>query len=129
MTDILTEAHGLIYGNRQHDYGSPLENWQKTADLVNAMLAHKLAEPLTAEDLVLMMVQVKIAREIHKPKHDSRVDGAGYFGVLDMIVEERKQHETVVNPEYEMATTPLDYPILSADDRAELAAFTKQTPR
>jgi hypothetical protein len=87
---VLTEAQGLVHGNRNEDYGHPLDDWTRTAGMVSAMLAHKLKEPITAEDAILFMVCVKASREINRPKRDNRVDGAGYFECLDWVVDERK---------------------------------------
>jgi hypothetical protein len=86
---VLTEAQGLVHGDRNGDYGHPLDDWSRTAAMVSAMLGHKLREPLTAEDSVMFMVCVKLSREVNRPKRDNRTDGAGYFECLDWIVDER----------------------------------------
>jgi hypothetical protein len=127
-TNILQKADRVTSQDRQDSYGHPLDNWTLTANLVNALFADKLKEAFTAEDMMLFMNQVKVARERHKPSEDNKLDIAGYARCKEMIEQERERREAH-DMLYEMATTPLDYPILSADDRAELAAFTKQTPR
>ena len=78
---ILQEAHRLTHGPRQADYGHPLDDYTRTAALVSALLAHKLKEPLTASEMALAMVCVKLSREVHAPKRDNCTDGAGYFWV------------------------------------------------
>jgi uncharacterized protein YfaQ (DUF2300 family) len=86
---VLVEAQGLVHGGRNDDYGHPLDDWSRTAAMVSAMLAHKLREPLTAEDALMFMVCVKLSREVNRPKRDNRTDGAGYFECLDWVVDER----------------------------------------
>ena len=44
---------------------------------------------VTAEEAALCMQGVKISRECNSPKEDNRVDGAGYWEVLNLIVTER----------------------------------------
>lgn len=84
---VLREADGLIFGPRRGSYGHPLDDFSRTGRMWGAILG--LAEPVTAEQVGLCMVAVKISRECNAPKRDNRVDGAGYFGTVDMVVEER----------------------------------------
>lgn len=90
---VLEEASRLVYGDREHDYGHPMEDFTRTAGMISAMLAHKLRSPLTPEEFGLIMVCVKVSREINRPKRDNRVDGAGYFATVDRVVEERARRE------------------------------------
>lgn len=87
---VLLEADGLVHGDRNASYGHPLDDMDRTAGMVSAMLGHKLMEPLTAEDIALIMCQVKISRQMNKAKRDNCVDLAGYAECLDWIIEERK---------------------------------------
>lgn len=77
---VLTEAAGLITGDRNKTYGSPTENFSNTAALWNVQIGHKLKTPLTAADVAQLMVQLKMARMIAQPKRDNYVDAAGYLG-------------------------------------------------
>jgi hypothetical protein len=88
---VLTEAQGLVHGDRNASYGPPIEDFGRTAGMVSAMLAHKLKEPLTAEEVGLFMVCVKLSRQINKPKRDNCVDGAGYFECVQWISDERER--------------------------------------
>lgn len=83
--NILKEADGLIHGERGKDYGHPLDDFSKTARMWEAIFR----VPVTAEMVALAMVCVKISRYMNAPKRDSLVDGAGYFGTIEMIEEER----------------------------------------
>ena len=76
--DVLEEAKDLIYGQRADDYGDAQSNFQRMADLVNPIIK-KADGNLTATDMALLMIQVKIARLQETPDHeDSWIDIAGY---------------------------------------------------
>ena len=76
--DVLEEARDLIYGQRADDYGDAQSNFQRMADLVNPII-RKADGNLTATDMALVMIQVKIARLQESPDHeDSWIDIAGY---------------------------------------------------
>ena len=76
--DILEEAIALINGNRAEDYGDAQSNFQHMADLVNPII-RKADGKLSASDMALVMIQVKIARLQETPDHeDSWTDIAGY---------------------------------------------------
>ena len=76
--EILDEASKLIHGDRNASYGSPTQNFENTAALLNVQLGHKLKEPLTATDVALVMIQLKMARIIASPKRDNWADIIGY---------------------------------------------------
>jgi hypothetical protein len=88
-TSVLTEAEGLVHGDRNAQYGAPAEEYARTGGMVNAMLAAKLKEPLTPEDMAYIMVCLKLSRQINKPKRDSLVDAAGYCEVAQWIIDAR----------------------------------------
>lgn len=88
---ILAEAERLTEGDRQNSYGNPLDDYSRTAGMINSAFAHKLKEPLTPEDIMLCMIMVKISRECHEHKRDNVVDIAGYANCIDMAIEERKR--------------------------------------
>jgi hypothetical protein len=75
---VLSEAAGLITGDRNKTYGSPTENFDNTAAIWNALLGHKLKEPITSTEVGTLMVGLKLARTIAQPKRDNFVDMAGY---------------------------------------------------
>jgi hypothetical protein len=94
---ILQEAQRLTHGPRQEDYSHPLDDYTRTAALVNAALRHKLRVNLEPEDLTIIMLLVKVSRQMHKPKRDNMVDTAGYSWCTDEIIEERKRRESTMN--------------------------------
>jgi hypothetical protein len=78
---IAEEAIALVSADRQSQYGHPLDNFQTTADLWSVVLG----KTVTPEHVALCMVQVKIARELHKPKRDNLVDAIGYLLTYDAV--------------------------------------------
>lgn len=88
---ILQEAHRLTHGPRQADYGHPLDDYQRTAAIATALLSHKLKddEHISAEEMALLMVGVKLSRQVNHPKRDNMVDAAGYAWVAQECLDER----------------------------------------
>jgi hypothetical protein len=85
--DILTEAHGLVRGERLEHYGPPTENFRRIADLWTAYLGPSLNAPLNEQDVCAMMIFVKQARiktggGYHR---DSAVDTAGYAALQEIL--------------------------------------------
>lgn len=89
---LADEAKALVQGQRQADYGDKRQNFTQIAMLFQGVLATKLApgQAITAEDVALLMIQVKIARLAKSPDHrDSILDVAGYAICFDMLRQER----------------------------------------
>lgn len=74
---ILLKAHALINGDRQNDYGHPIENLSRTAALWSAYLGRTVS----AKDVAVCMAFVKLAREAGNHKPDNLLDAAGYIGL------------------------------------------------
>lgn len=110
---ILHEAHGLVHGDRGMMYGHPLDDMGRTAGMLTHLLSDKLrpGAKLTARDVAMVMICVKLSRERNHPKRDNRVDGAGYWECLDEIVEETKRRESpqlpiIFNPSVSEGAVP-----------------------
>lgn len=88
---ILEEAQRLVHGDRGADYGHPLDDFSKTATMFNALRGTSL----TAEDVALFMMCVKLSREMNRHKRDNLTDLCGYAETLMMVKEERYRRETL----------------------------------
>ena len=82
--NILQEADKITSGDRQEDYGSPLEDFTRVADLWSVILGKKVY----ANQVPLCMIALKMSREIHKHKRDNLVDIAGYSRTLEKLQDE-----------------------------------------
>jgi hypothetical protein len=79
---ILQEADRIAGEQRSRDYGHPKANHERIAVGWSVILG----VPVTAAQVALCMIWLKVAREINTPKRDNRVDIAGYAKCLDMII-------------------------------------------
>ena len=87
MSSILDTAKRLTGGERQEDYGHPSDDFERAAQMWTAILGDKLheGEKVTAEDIPLCMIAVKLARQAHRHKRDNLVDIAGYARTAAMV--------------------------------------------
>ena len=83
---IAQEAHRIVLGDRQEAYGHPADDFARTA----ALWAPILGCEVTAEQVALCLIQVKVSREVHAPKRDNRTDIAGYALTLDLIAQRKE---------------------------------------
>ena len=86
---ILTEAYRITRGDRNDDYGHPLDEHQNIASGWSVILG----TTVTAEQVALSMIWLKIARSLHRFKRDSATDMAGYADCLWRIIEERERRK------------------------------------
>lgn len=100
---ILQEAQRLTHGPRRADYGHPLDDYSRTAAIATALLSHKLrdGEQISAADMALLMVGVKLSRQVNHPKRDNMVDAAGYAWVAQECHDEagRRQNAQISTTE------------------------------
>lgn len=81
---LLLDAAAAVR-ERGESYGDPQAHFARTVGAINAVLAHKLREPLTAADWGICMILDKCAREQHQPKRDNMTDAAGYAACVAEI--------------------------------------------
>lgn len=91
--NCLTEAQKIINGNRQNDYGTPEDSFDRIAEYWSAYLNHKklLEANIDCKDVAMMMVLFKIARLEHSYTHDSCVDICGYAAIYDNMFDNDKE--------------------------------------
>lgn len=94
VKNILQEADEIIHGDRNKQYGHPLDNHGTTAEFWNIYieaLQRRGKTKLTAEDVCWFNVLQKVSREATTGamKRDTEVDVAGYAGNVEMIRDER----------------------------------------
>ena len=87
------EAEHLVYGNRNEDYGHPMDDYEATAKIWSGILAGILKRDITAEEAIMCMVGVKLSRQSRVPKKDNITDGIGYWECLYRTQVERARRE------------------------------------
>jgi hypothetical protein len=81
--NVLEEALRITNaeGDRRQDYGSPLDDAARVAHIVSAITG----ATMRPEQVPLMMIAVKLSRQINRPKRDNLVDIAGWARVAEEI--------------------------------------------
>lgn len=82
---ILEEAHRLIYGDRQAEYGPGHVEMEQVAAVWSVIVG----APVSAYQAALCMAGLKLVRARNAYKRDSLVDGAGYLGLAQRVIEGR----------------------------------------
>lgn len=87
---ILDEAQRITEGVRRAEYGAPADDFARAAYMWTGILARKLrdGQPITAMDIPLCMIAIKLARQSHFHKRDNLVDIAGYARTAAMVAGE-----------------------------------------
>ena len=79
--DYLESAVKILMGPRQRDYGDKKTNHENIAKLWGAFLDREIS----AHDVAICMMLVKIARIKHRPTDDCYIDMAGYAAIAGEI--------------------------------------------
>lgn len=83
----VAEAGRLVHGDRGGVYGHPIDDFTRTGRIWASVLS---LDDVSAEQVALCMMAVKISRLCASPDHrDSVVDIAGYAETLSMVQERR----------------------------------------
>lgn len=78
---VLREADAIINGARRKSYGNADESFRKVAAMWSAIVG----EEITARQVCLCMIALKVCRESHRPSRDNAVDICGYAGLLEQL--------------------------------------------
>lgn len=80
----LSEALAMTPGDLRGSDGHPRGNFGRTAQIWSAIIG----VPVTAEQVALCMIGLKLAREAHHHQRDNLEDMAGYVNTLHMLNRE-----------------------------------------
>jgi hypothetical protein len=119
---ILREAERLTSRSRRSSYGHPFDNFSKEAALINIALGLNLQ----AEDMPLIEILRKVARQTHCHKRDNLTDIAGYAQTR-MLVEEEKERRREIAPLPASEPSP-DLPLKVAGDTGSPKADEANLP-
>lgn len=89
LPSVLHRAYELVHKDRGEAYGHPITDFTRTGKIWSAILG----APVSAEQVALCMIGLKMSRECHRPNDDNRVDIAGYVETLDMVARKREGNE------------------------------------
>ncbi len=84
MKSVSEEALEIINGQRRESYGDARVSFGRLAKLWSPVFGMEV----TAKQVCICLIQLKIAREINRSKRDNRVDMIGYVELLDQLSEE-----------------------------------------
>lgn len=88
---ILTEAEQIINGPRRDAYGPVEESFERIALTWSGILGH----PITAQQVALMMIGLKVCREANSHHRDNLVDIVGYTLLKQKLGKNNKDTENL----------------------------------
>lgn len=97
--EVILEAIKLTCGDRDVQYGPPVQNMTEIAELWSVFLQRQLTQPITAAQVANMMTLMKIARGMENHKRDNYADGIAYLGIAYECAE--SEYPTIVEFEGE----------------------------
>lgn len=74
-----------IRSSRESDYGSPAENMETQMQIFHAYFKHKPASEFTRQDMAMIGIIIKLARQSFKHKEDNLIDIAGWADVANKV--------------------------------------------
>ena len=76
-SEILKTADTLVNGDRQEQYGTPQENFDRIAKGWSVLLGKEVVP----SEVALCLAWLKMARLVNGPHDDSYIDGAAYLAL------------------------------------------------
>ena len=93
--EYLDTATKIVTGQRHRDYGYKYENHKNISDLWSAYLGYNIS----AHDVAICMLLVKVARLKHRTTEDCYIDMAGYAAIAGEINDKDKDDtDTTIYP-------------------------------
>lgn len=86
---ILDEAKQITSSQRPEDYGHPLDDFTRAAQMISGLMGW----PVKPEEVPLIMICIKMSRQKNKHKNDNLVDIAGYAETIDKVWGERAKRD------------------------------------
>jgi len=81
----LLEQAASVVRDRRHTYGQPHDLFERVA----ARWSQVLGVSVTARQVAVCLIDVKVARLTHNPRHlDSIIDIAGYAAILAELLDD-----------------------------------------
>ena len=91
--EYLETAAKIVTGQRQHDYGDKYQNHENIANLWSAYLDYDIS----AHDVAICMLLVKVARLKHRPTEDCYIDMAGDAAIAGEIQDKDDNTDTTIS--------------------------------
>ena len=92
--ELLHEAESLVFGERVANYGHPAADFTCTAAIWTALLKRfDLDFTFEPRHVGLMMIALKLSREMVNHKYDNLVDIAGYAAAAARTIYEKGEEE------------------------------------
>ena len=80
--EMLRQAEKIVGQQRNLEYGEPVQNMKRTANMLQAYFGDRIETAIKPEDVAAIGVIIKLCRRAHNPDHlDSWVDIAGYSSI------------------------------------------------
>ncbi len=92
---VTEEAQRIVYGAREQAYGHPADDFERTGRIWAAILG---IEQVTAEQVALCMIGLKISRQTNRHGRDNLVDVCGYAATIERIKQREATVVEVENP-------------------------------
>lgn len=96
VANVLHKADEVTSKDRNRYYGHPLDNHTNTAAFWSAYIGRKFGVnvSLTARDVCMMMVLLKVSRDANKENEDNLIDICGYARNAEMVNLEAEKRGT-----------------------------------